>query len=105
LPPPCSLTFYSLAPPLSSFLFPPLHMAMAGFYFLTLSLSLPFYNKYLKTMDCLFLLGFPMLEQWSRSSSKEAHLTSRQRPPCHSFQQTNSPTEPAKDSHPLHDQP
>jgi hypothetical protein len=46
-------------------------MAMAGLYFPTLSISLAFFNKYLKTIDCLFLLGSTMLEQWNRSSSKE----------------------------------
>jgi hypothetical protein len=39
-------------------------MAMATLYFPNLSLSLPFYNKHLKTMDCLFSLGSTMLEQW-----------------------------------------
>ena len=38
---------------------------------LLFSLSLPFYNKVLKTMDCLFSLGYAMLEQWSKSPSKE----------------------------------
>jgi hypothetical protein len=46
-------------------------MAMADLYFSTLSLSLLFYNKCLKAMNCLFLSGSAMLEQWSRSSSKE----------------------------------
>jgi hypothetical protein len=33
-------------------------------------------NKCLKTMDCLFLSGSAMLEQWSRPSSKELCLQS-----------------------------
>jgi hypothetical protein len=44
-------------------------MAMVGLYFSTLSLSLPFYNKHLKTMDCLFLSVSPLLEHWKKSSS------------------------------------
>jgi hypothetical protein len=47
---------------------------MANFYFSDLSLSLPFYNKGLKTMNCLFSSGSAMLVQWSRSSSKELHV-------------------------------
>ena len=45
---------------------------MAALYFSTLSLSLPFYNKLLKTMDCLF--SSTMLEQWNRSSSRELYV-------------------------------
>jgi hypothetical protein len=36
-------------------------VAMAGFYFPTLSLSLPLCNKHLKTMGCLFSSGPPLL--------------------------------------------
>ena len=49
----------------------PIQVAMAGLYFSTLSLSLSFYNKHLNTMVCLFSLGSSVLEQWSRSPSKE----------------------------------
>ena len=55
-------------------------------------------------MDCLFSLGSAMLEQWSRSSSKEPCPVSHRRPPCvlsHSFHQAKQPTEQAKDC-PLH---
>jgi hypothetical protein len=51
-----------------------LHGAMAGLYFPTLCLSLPFYNKHLKTMNCLFSFGLAVLEQWSRSSFYEPHI-------------------------------
>jgi hypothetical protein len=41
---------------------------------LLFSLSLPFYNKCLKTMECLFSLEPTELEKWSRSPSNELHL-------------------------------
>ena len=50
---------------------------MAVLYFSTLSAFLClYYNKCLKTMDCLFSLGSAVLEQWSRSSSKEPSIES-----------------------------
>jgi hypothetical protein len=67
-------TCFSLALllPLSLHSFPfPLHVAMVSLYFPTLFLSMPFYNKRLKTMVCLFSSGSTVLEQWSRSPSKE----------------------------------
>lgn len=36
---------------------------MAGLYFSTVSLTLPFYNKLFKTTNCLFSSGLAMLEQ------------------------------------------
>jgi hypothetical protein len=56
-----------LSPSLSIFPSPYFHMAMASLYFPILSLSLPFYNKCLKTIECLFSTGSYVLEQWSRS--------------------------------------
>jgi hypothetical protein len=47
---------------------------MAGLFYPTLSLSLPFYNKHLKIMDFLFSWGSTVLEQWRRSSSNELHF-------------------------------
>jgi hypothetical protein len=51
-----------------------LHVAMASLCFSTLPLSLPFYNKHLKTMDCLCSSEPTMLEQWSKFPSKELHI-------------------------------
>lgn len=67
--------------------FPPsLHMAMASLYFHTLSLSLPFYNKCLKTI-CPFSSGSTVLEQRCRSSSKEPLFARRSpSPSSHSCQ-------------------
>jgi hypothetical protein len=45
-------------------------------------------------MDCFFSSGSTMLEQWSRSSSKEPHLISHRRPLCvlsHSHHQAKLP--------------
>ena len=60
-----SLTFtlaplFLLTPP--SFLLS-LHVAMTSLCFSTLSLSLPFYNEHLKTMDLLFSSGSAELER------------------------------------------
>jgi hypothetical protein len=64
----CSLFYLlalTLAPlPLSPTPFTPLPpMAMATLCFSTLSLCLLFYNKRLRTMDCLYSLGPAVLEQ------------------------------------------
>jgi hypothetical protein len=70
--------FYTLTLTLPSpFSFPPLSMwPWLSSAILHFSLSLPFYNKHLKTMCFLFSSGSAMLEQWSRSPSKESCLTS-----------------------------
>jgi hypothetical protein len=86
LAPPLSLTLLPLPLALLLPLFPPFltpsfHMAMAGLYFLTLSLSLPFYNKCLKIMDCLFSSGSAV-----RSSEASLPLMS-----CSSNLQSQSP--------------
>jgi hypothetical protein len=61
---PAFLTLVFLLPISPHPLSPSLHIAMAGLYFPTLSLSLPFYSKCLKTMDCLFSSGSTVLEQF-----------------------------------------
>ena len=90
--PPIRITEIALLPlilllllPCSPFLcfpFPSLHVVIASLYFSTLSLSLPFYNKHLKTMDCLFSSGSAMLEQWSRSSSRAEPSLTREASLC-----------------------
>ena len=48
---------------------------MATLCFSILSLDLPFYNKCLKTVDCLFSsVPAAVLEQWSKFPSKEPHI-------------------------------
>ena len=79
-------------------LLPSLHVVITCPGFATLSLSLPFYNKCLKTMNCLFSLGPAVLEQWSRSSSKELLLISLRRPPCASRHGLHQPKPPARSS-------
>jgi hypothetical protein len=49
-------------------------------------------------MNCLFSLGPAVLEQWSRSSSKELLLISLRRPPCASRHGLHQPKPPARSS-------
>jgi hypothetical protein len=83
-----------ISPPLSAFCLPSLHVAMASLYFPTLSLSLPFYNKRLKTMDYLFSWGSAVLEQWSRFPSKGSPAfpgTASTNPPARASKGLSSP--------------
>ena len=63
------LSYSPLSPSCSTSLHSSLHMTMVSLDFSTLSLSLPFYNKYLKTMGCHLSLVSAVLEQWSRFPS------------------------------------
>jgi hypothetical protein len=66
LPPPYSpILLFLCSLSLSAFPSPSLHVAIAALYFSTRLLSLPFYNKCLKTMDCLFSSGPPC---WSNGA-------------------------------------
>jgi hypothetical protein len=66
---------------------------IADFYFSIFSLSLPFHNKCLKTMDYPFSLEHTVLEKWNRSSPKEPSVASL--PSSHCFHQPKPSAQPA----------
>jgi hypothetical protein len=79
-------------------LLPSLHVVITCPGFATLSLSLPFYNKCLKTMNCFFSLGSSVLEQRSRSSSSVLQRETSAFPDMVSAKPSNPQTKP----HPAH---